>query len=86
MPSGTPGAEEKGPCWDWETLVPMLKAEGRDAVTVSGPDGPVAMLVKASRDIDVLWLSAVQSGTRQSLALGEASQAIHRALIALTEN
>ncbi len=49
------------------------------------PTGSVDLLRVVSRDVDILWLSALKDGTEEAVALGEASQAIHRALVALDQ-
>lgn len=40
-------------------------------------------LRQAGEDLDHLWMEAVNQGSEDSVRLGEASQDVHRALIAL---
>lgn len=44
----------------------------------------VDSLKQAGAELDALWLEAISHGSEASLPLSEASQDIHRALIALT--
>lgn len=44
----------------------------------------VDSLEQAGMELDELWTDAVSHGSEDSVVLGEASQDVHRALIALT--
>ncbi len=46
----------------------------------------VALLIEASSAIDDMWRAAVSEHTIAALYLAEASQAVHRALIALRQS
>jgi hypothetical protein len=46
---------------------------------------PVGLLEDASRRVDVLWRRALSNGDGQAVDIAEASQAIHRALILLSQ-
>lgn len=64
------------------TVVPATRPSGRDH------DRPTAHLVASLREasvtIDALWRSCLQGGSPDmAVPLGEASHAVHRALIAL---
>jgi hypothetical protein len=55
-------------------------------VDVGGGDPiPMALLEDVSRRVDLLWEVALLNGDDHAVDIGEASQAIHRALILLSE-
>ncbi len=64
----------------------VIENEMGDLGTDAGRSRVMSLLQQAARTIDLMWQSAQTEGRHSaSVALGEASHGVHRALIALTE-